>query len=720
MVDEPYPLDPWRLDATGWTNEDFNRLRAAGGSEVQQFCRGPDMSPTSWLSRGNKCILMGCRGLGKSFLLAYRSHHHRKAGANTFFHPDGGSDRAIVEKLIKLSGAISERHWLRSADSVDDWSSIWQITIIGLLAWRLCSDRDQLGRYTSVFNTIEPEGKPSGDTSEAGFATPLLQSFLSNLVDNLPANRDACKKSLSELHYVATTTWADAVKKVITRDQTKWRRIAVYLDNPDELCPAHEQDLWLNVQQGLVLAIWKLQKGGSLANELNIYTCVRSEAVLDRVQADLQHALDLALQLRYDSTMLENLFRNQIDLEPPEHLTYPEAKDADPIGAFLGFNSVTHHDRKGRDGSKLMEPVMQALLRHTRLIPREIINFGLHIHKLMVSNRSEPTIRAEINAVASDIVEYVKVNCFPVWPNKLDQWLATIDGEVMTREELGPLANERLDKLNGRSPLEYMLSLGLIGYAEPDMSQHRHFYIQRFAQNSSHRRASAANSNCDYYFIHPALKEWVKDLPERTVPWRSSCNYLIGDGLPYEARPPLFSLMIQNNRPTILFNGVQPLQSGTGHMSDHIRFLFLGLLAWKSRNGMVWPTMTDLQILRGRLDGAYGAIHFANLGTKGVALNKNVRMWAKKINQIDLLKPFSLTPVATDGSHDADLAPSRKSQRSRGHSAVDGRRRGFISVSASDTSGIETTIAFPGVNVMDIFVDLDLDCYRRIIVGIQK
>src|SRR5688572_19631921 len=118
--------DPWGEDAaTHWSPSDFAYLKAVGGREILDFCNGTEAGGSPTWNHRSKSILVGMRGLGKSYLLAYRSYHHREAASSTtYFHPAN----ALVESLSLITGGIAYGHWLRSRDAAESWSAVWQLS----------------------------------------------------------------------------------------------------------------------------------------------------------------------------------------------------------------------------------------------------------------------------------------------------------------------------------------------------------------------------------------------------------------------------------------------------------------------------------------------------------------------------------------------------------------------------------------------------------------
>ena len=688
--------DPWGEDATQWNAWDFAKLTAFGGPEMLDFCQGEENGSTAWHLK-RKCILVGRRGLGKSFLLAHRSYHHREyARHSIFFHPHGGNPENLVEVLTLVSGGIPKTHWLRTKSAADSWSALWQISIFGLLAWRLNTELSALKGFSEIFSKIEEldvERAP-GD-AESGLQIGPLQWFLGRVIENAPSEREECQSRLDKWLFNATLEWAAAIIRALARSNRQ--RIVIYLDNPDELIPLAETDVWTNVQQGLVLAIWKLRKGGPLTDVLHIFASVRSEAVSQRVHADLQHALGLAIYLHYDREMLKKMFVNLCALTDKQYLAKPELHDADPAQAFLGITEITHQDRHTPTGVRQQEPVLDALIRHTRCVPRELVGIGRKIKMLPVSERNEKLIRSAANSAAEHIVKYIKENCFPPWSREVETMLENFDCQVIAREELFHCEGGETAAAVRMDAVRYLVSLGLLGYAEAVPERHRHYYLQRFTVEESYGRSASAALQRDFFFLHPALKEWVRANRIVSRPWRS-VPVLIGDALPYEPAPPLLRLGIFNGRPTVQIKGNIALQPMAGRHG--VGFLFLALCAWKLRGGgAVWPTIADINVLKGQLTKAHTTLGFPHIAPDQSQSGSPVRNWARKINEEEDLKQFS---SYSGPDRRADIS---KAENGKPH---DRRRTGFISVSAASDSGADARIGFPCLDAKDIYIEEDI------------
>lgn len=695
-------IDPWNADAAHLNDEDFERLGTFGDVDIRRFClpgSGSERAKVAdaWTA-GGKFVLVGQRGLGKSHLLAYRSHNHRNADkGTTFFHPYGGQSRQLVEYLTLLSGTMTEKHWLRSRAAAGDWAALWQVAILGFLVWRLCDPdvRKGLRAYTTTFARIndldEAFQQPDDTSSEPGttLAGPRLQWFLGAVIESQPGDRLSGMKTLQALNHFAESGWALAIRSAVQR--RKYKRIALYIDNPDELVTTQEQEIWANVQQGLLLAIWKMRKGRVL-EELNIFASVRSEAIYERQHPDLISALDLAIHLRYDRAALEEMFVSRVRLTRVGQMALPDLaaptmSSVDAIKAFLGFSEYTHHRRLGTDSLPEREQAIDAIIRHSRLVPRELVLMGRAIASSDAGKlRTIDTVKTKVNTEARGIVDYVRSNCFPPWTAALNQTLCSISTSVLTSERLHEIAQKHDSAGDGWAQLRVLMGLGLLGYAVPNTRRHRHCYTQRFM---FHRAGDIVFADTAFFFVHPATKEWIRANSGRKGGWNTEDRPLIGDGLPFESHPPIVRLTLEHDQPTIQIAG-EILQSNSGTATDPIKFLFVSMLAWKLRMGARWPTMNDLR----RLCSQVEPLKSLQIASDQVPENSQARKWAKRLNKMPVIRKMQ--------SPRSDSAPQ---------GSKDGRRSDRISIKAPE--GTEASVMLVGLDAADI------DVHEKVIASLE-
>lgn len=640
-------FEPWHTDATHWTSDDFAKLKPSGEPEILKFAEANISARGFSADDQSKNILVGRRGLGKSFLLAYRSFKHRQLAKNTiFFHPSGGTPPRLVERLTSLSGGLADNHWLRGPDGISGWPQIWQTAILGLLVWQLDDDPKQVQDFSACFPGFETLTAAYRKVSGKDESTPAapLQWFLGAIAERVDANRNRGLQQLDRMLYAATRYWGVNIQGHL-RNMNR-SGIAVYLDNPDELVRVEENALWSNVQQGLVIAAWKLHKGDVLANQLRVFFPVRTEAVspIDPahiLHSDLQPALSGAINLHYSAESLKELFRHQITLMEDEDLYAPEERKGNLVRALLGWDTYMHDDRTQSAGlAPLYEPVLDALVRHSRMIPRDLIAFGASISSIPRDSRNMRSIKAAVNSASGNLVQYLKKNASPPWTGRLDQLIKELDSEVVAGETMTKIV-DRILKTGGRGarkaihPVKHLYTLGLLGYADPQ--PHTDQYIQRFSYDDPVSNNASVNLTRNFFFVHPALKEYAR--ADQGGAWKKpKSDVLIGNGLPYEPAPPEIRLLIINSRLTFL-RANKPLPATAARsrvaptMQDQI--MFLALWAWKTwgSEGDGYVDGSKLQVVLNAIRKVHPNMKLARFGASTLNTKKLLATLQQKQNK---------------------------------------------------------------------------------------
>lgn len=633
-------FDPWVVDAANWDDSAFAEISACGGREILRFCMqssserkiAQELNPL-------KCVLAGERGFGKSFLLGCRSHNHRAlCSQSVFFHPFGGRGRRLVERLTSLSKAIPENHSLRSADAAEDWSYIWQVAIIGLFLWRLADSPEEVGSFLEAFPQVQRirrdiyEAFEEAIDENSDFPRAPLQWFLVQVVEGLAlCSRKETSKKIAAMHYAAMNEWSMLV--LARLKQSSRQSLALYIDNPDELISMTEGHVWVNVQQGLLLAIWKLRRGGVLNSHLEMYASVRAEAIAGQTgiatHPDLVLAKDHVLTLAYDKSALEKLFRQRVRLTSSDALVFPELIDSDLEKSFFGFREYDHIDRFSPDGRPISENVIDAVIRHCRLVPRDIVCMGRAISSVRPANRNQHAVRDQINLESIEIVEYVKRNAFPIWGSPLESLLGKCSGPICSVDELRSMLGEsfELDESIGR-----LRALGLLGGLDSIALRHAHCFVQRFRTQSG---VVGSNPASGFLVVHPMTKEWIRK-NAKTANWRDTYGQLVGDGLQFELRKPSIRILLSVDSVVVDLGGHLVVKDYSA-TTDKIWFMIFVLLSWRDIGGARRITSNDLlrnvdRVLEKRLALGSGAWQALRLRWKETLCDQDhVRDWCKKI-----------------------------------------------------------------------------------------
>jgi hypothetical protein len=148
------------------------------------------------------------------------------------------------------------------------------------------------------------------------------------------------------------------------------RPICFYLDAVDEFYEAAPQP-WLSCQAGLFFAIMELLRDERFGGRLHIFAALRDAVILRVVRSEhgLRHLHERYVRiLEWDRKSIMLLLEQKIENLDAQLKRSLNSKA--PVERWLG-RSVQRIPTRNRD-----EPITQYLLRHTRLLPRDIIIMG--------------------------------------------------------------------------------------------------------------------------------------------------------------------------------------------------------------------------------------------------------------------------------------------------------------------------------------------------------
>ena len=690
--------NPFNVDAALASEHELVRLPPHGGPAITAYC-GIEQPAKDWDERGI-CVLKARKGFGKSHLLAVRSLNHRGSAAagRTIFYPQGGRPRLLFDALSSLHVVVPR--WLQGREAVSAWIQVWQLSVLGLLVWITGARASTLRGYADWFGSLElldqvhRANRP--DAVDAGQPSVMLSWFMGRILERLPLDdyklgTDQLKQGL----YHGNVDWAIAITSSVARREKS--RIAMYLDAPDELVELDPSNLWKSVQQGLLLAIWKFSKSSTWSRVLNIYASVRSEAFgSGQDHPDVALAMGLVMQLQYGRDDLEAMLNDRIRQADPLRLALPLTDGIKPIHALCGFSNVTHEDRISLDGGRYSENIFDSILRHTRFVPREVIAIGGAIYEI-VGLREFDTVRKAVNAQASRNIAYAIDHSFLGWNDTHRHFAGSLRAEVIDGQAMGELS-ARFGQ-DGPKIIKFFVQHGLIGTAEPLPQRHRHYYQQRFAFDEVHGNEDSSSVNKEFFFLHPAFKEWIMSLPEQlNIPFKRLEIGAIGNMKPFEAKPPLLRLGLIREKVTLKLRTDRTMSTlEKGAASDPLKFLFV--LLWTCRElkqtritideiKMSWAKLRSVEQFKAALIGY--------LPNQADALAEKIRDWAKKVNKDTDIRQLQKSML------DTKERSIRKDDNGRQTILA---RVPFVSVSARSGLGAQVEVWFPVLPLNELDLD---------------
>lgn len=163
--------------------------------------------------------------------------------------------------------------------------------------------------------------------------------------------------------------------------------LCFYIDAVDEEFE-HAPMYWMQCQLGLFLATMRLLRDTRLGNRLHIYIAVRDivlAAVL-RSEHRTRYVDEPHIRnLRWSSPAILYFLEQKIAKLRKEHFIDDPTAHGFTLTAWLGGSEIRNTARK------VKEPMSQYLLRHTRLLPRDVITLGNRLCRAVAQFRHAPS-----------------------------------------------------------------------------------------------------------------------------------------------------------------------------------------------------------------------------------------------------------------------------------------------------------------------------------------
>jgi hypothetical protein len=254
----------------------------------------------------------------------------------------------------------------------EKWMQLWHRAILRSLATHLLAARELRGTVgTDEAAEIRKEyGHLIGE-----FRRP--RSIYSELRDIIHSNEVAVHLR----RYLEHPDWDD-LEDVLAELLRSSKPVFFYLDAVDDNLNS-APFYWLRCQEGLFMQVMQLLRDSKFGSRLHVVICVR-ELVLASIyrseHAPRYHNEPHIRVLDWSREAIEFLLLQKIERLPGDFLMAPSM----PSGptSWLGCSWV-HNEARGID-----EDVVEYLVRHTRLIPRDIISLGNDLCQAVLQQKS--------------------------------------------------------------------------------------------------------------------------------------------------------------------------------------------------------------------------------------------------------------------------------------------------------------------------------------------
>jgi hypothetical protein len=325
--------------------KDFVRVRG------KQFAHGLGMAEDDRKAR----VIVGRKGAGKTLYL--RRLQRSARGDGSLYADAWQTDHPPTSEVIRVYDLA------RSADGATElWERIWLRALLRSVASHLLCAR----RLRSAAEPIADELRAALNDLQCSFRRP---SPPSHQVEEILFGH----QHLTSLEdYLDRPVWR-TLEAVVKEALTDSPPVCLYLDALDEHFERAPKQ-WLACQLGLCRLVLRM---ADQFPRMHVVIAIR-DLVYSALQASEHRTryqrMERIRTLDWNYAAINRLLEVKIDQLPEDYLIGC-ADASTPIERWLGLRTIMNAG-KSRDRAGQREDVKEYLLRHTRLIPRDLVQMG--------------------------------------------------------------------------------------------------------------------------------------------------------------------------------------------------------------------------------------------------------------------------------------------------------------------------------------------------------
>lgn len=299
-------------------------------------------------------VIVGAKGSGKTVYL--RRMRAILSENDSVYVNDIEQEVPSTDLIIRFCQMFPD------TELTEQWMYVWKFAIIRTVVsnilhnhkWNSDSniDVEPLKKYTNI---LFPEYKtPMSVYAEA-------RHILSSYTTKNEFAKYKNKREWDELEYILSE-----MLKCLPP-------IYFFIDSVDEEY-GHAPMYWLRCQKGLFYRVMRMLRENIYGNKLHIIISIRDNVFSSVLQSEHQTRYineDHIRILNWDYSTIEYFFKSKIDaLNPCYFLNPPQSKEDKCVNRWLGIDTIYNTQRQ------IEEPLLDYILRHTRLLPRDVIIVG--------------------------------------------------------------------------------------------------------------------------------------------------------------------------------------------------------------------------------------------------------------------------------------------------------------------------------------------------------
>ncbi len=437
-----------------WLAGPFGTPDASRADAKEDYLQIPGATPDlkDVAGRFRERIVIGKKGAGKTMYLRTLQQKLTNQGFNKIDNEFEQFNEWIVfseifqlqsQDVIDLSRTFKRAHAMLISKniSVDHksrarelWTRVWECALTASIYKLIFSSTDKkvltdcqkYVRQTSPLNEkysyIE---KFFSDLPPAISPVIMIKHFKSTHSDDIGSLRD----------YLSSPHW-DILYELLSSIVNRVPQIAIFIDAIDDSFDQAPES-WLECQEGLFRSIFRvLNRGDDFSNRVHVIVALREIALSSLLHSEHASRYLSDSHVRYiswdESTARSFLFEKISHF--PKRSTPIKNEEVDvsryPFDYWLGMSRVVNVERN------VKEPISDYILRHTRLLPRDIVIMGNAIsqasQRRVAEGRefSEAKLRQTVHEVSKSI-------CLEAVFSSVNEFLSSMDyvAEILLSSE---------------------------------------------------------------------------------------------------------------------------------------------------------------------------------------------------------------------------------------------------------------------------------------------
>jgi hypothetical protein len=298
-------------------------------------------------------VIVGRLGAGKTVYLRRLRNFQARQESVYADHPQ--------QNLPSTEAIVKACQWFPERFLTEKWMQVWSRAILSSLVTHLLAHEDL--RHHVAHDQAESIRRDYGHLL-GGFRRPRsIYAELRTIVNGQNTARQLTS-------YLEDPAWDD-LEDVLAEVLRTCPPVFFYLDAVDEEF-SHAPMYWLRCQKGLFYQVMRFLRDPRLGGRVHIVISIRDivmSSVYRSEHAPRYHDEPHIRVLTWSRESIEYLLLEKLRrLDPPFFMA--ARSSAHPVEAWLG-TSVVHNQARG-----VHERVIDYLLRHTRLIPRDVVSLG--------------------------------------------------------------------------------------------------------------------------------------------------------------------------------------------------------------------------------------------------------------------------------------------------------------------------------------------------------